>query len=130
MHKTDTLGKTDRLKSLIRIENLFNTGRSFMSFPFVVYYTVGCKFDNGNCQMMVSVSKHLFKHAVDRNRIKRLTREAYRLRRHRLDAGGVIFSIALVYKSRKIESFETVSQAMEGIVDRFLLILSQHTPVE
>lgn len=101
-----------------------------MSFPFVVYYTVGGKFDNDNSQMMVSVSKHLFKHAVDRNRIKRLTREAYRLRRHRLEVDGVIFSIAFVYKSRKIESFETVSQTMEGIVNRFLTILSQPAPVQ
>ena len=101
-----------------------------MSFPFVVYYTVGGEFDNDNSQMLVTVSKHLFKHAVDRNRIKRLTREAYRLRRHRLDAGGVVFSIAFVYKSRKIESFETVSQAMDCIIERLLPILSQPSPVD
>ena len=113
MRKTDTLGKTERLKSLVRIENLFNTGRSFMCFPFVVYYTVGGEYNNDHSQMLVTVSKHLFKHAVDRNRIKRLTREAYRLRRHSLDINGVIYSIAFVYKSRKIESFDTVSQAMD-----------------
>lgn len=96
-----------------------------MSFPFVVYYTVDGNYDHTNSQMLVSVSKHLFKHAVDRNRIKRLTREAYRLRRHRLNVNGVIFSIAFVYKSRKIESFDTVSQAMESIISRFLTLLLQ-----
>lgn len=126
MHKTYTLGKAERLKSVVRIENLFKSGKSFVAFPFIVYYTVDSDFDKEGSQMMVSVSKRLFKHAVDRNRLKRLTREAFRLRRQRFnDLFPAHYSVAFVYKGRQMTSFEVVSQAMDAIIQKFSTILNE-----
>lgn len=126
MHKTYTLGKAERLKSVVRIENLFKSGKSFVAFPFIVYYTVDSDFDKDGSQMMVSVGKRLFKHAVDRNRLKRLTREAFRLRRQRFDdLFSAHYSVAFVYKGRQMTSFEVVSQAMDAIVQKFSTILNE-----
>lgn len=89
-----TLGKNERLKSRKLIEQLFKTGKSFSSFPFRVIYLLAAT-DNGKettdhrqqttgIQAGFSVSSRNFKRAVDRNRIKRLMREAYRLQKNDL----------------------------------------------
>ena len=119
MQKVNTLNKGERLKSLTRIENIFKEGKSFLIFPFSVYYTIGSPFDNGCNQMMVSVSKHYFKHAVDRNRVKRLTREAYRVRKSLLqNLTEKKFSVAFVYKSRQISTYAAISAAMDTIIQK------------
>ncbi|MBO4244713.1 MAG: ribonuclease P protein component [Bacteroidales bacterium] len=126
MQKTNTLGKTERLKSFVRIDKLFNTGRSFMTFPFIVYYTIGGEADTDCDQMMVTVSKHYFKHAVDRNHIKRLTREAYRVRKSQLqNLTDKHFSIAFVYKCRHISTFDAISAAMDTILSKFAQLLGE-----
>lgn len=121
-----TLSKDERLKSVVRIENLFNKGKSFLIFPFLVCYTIDSEYDVNDSKMLVSVSKHLFKHAVDRNRMKRLIREAYRLRKPLLQ--GVTprhYSIAFVYKGKQIIDFATVSSAMDAVIAKFSAILAE-----
>lgn len=95
-----------------------------MAFPFIVYYTLEDAENYPKSQMMVSVSKHYFKHAVDRNRMKRLTREAFRLRKPTLNnAIQKPYSVAFVYKSRQLENFEVVSNAMDTIVEKLSTVL-------
>ena len=87
-----TLGKNERLKKRKVIEEIFKEGESFSVYPFRVFYLIrhDSDIDDGtpDCkerisepilQFGVAVSKKNFKRAVDRNRIKRLIREAYRL---------------------------------------------------
>lgn len=75
MAKRFTLGKSERIKSRKSIEQLFRSGKSFTHLPFrIIYQQAGDGLHFG-----VGVSARYFKKAVDRNRIKRLTREAYRL---------------------------------------------------
>jgi len=78
--------KQERIISKKLIEQLFENGHShsLTVFPLrAVYQVVDA---SGNCpvQILVSVSKRHFKHAVDRNRIKRQIREAYRLNKQQL----------------------------------------------
>ncbi|MBR1469463.1 MAG: ribonuclease P protein component [Prevotella sp.] len=73
--------KEERLCSRSLIEKLFNgdSAKSVMSFPLrVVYMTENRACDGARVKILVSVPKRYFKHAVDRNRIKRQLREAYR----------------------------------------------------
>jgi len=91
-----TLGKNERLKKRKAIEELFASGESFAVHPFRVYFLKkkieDCIAINGRLlpaesvlQAGVGVSKRNFKKAVDRNKIKRITREAYRLQRTELE---------------------------------------------
>ncbi len=75
-----TLGPFEKLKSRKLIERVFKEGRSFNIFPFRVIYLF--TVDNTSfLQAGFAVSSKTFKRAVDRTRIKRLMREAYRLQK-------------------------------------------------
>ncbi len=80
-----TLGKQERLKSRKQIEHLFKEGKSFAVPPLRVYYTISAlPVDKCSLQFGVAVGTKHFKKAVDRNRVKRLIREAWRLQKHAL----------------------------------------------
>ena len=79
-----TLSKRERLFSLRLIEMLFgqSASRSLAAFPLRVVYLLHDRQDGDEpVQMLVSVPKKHFHHAVDRNRVKRQVREAYRRRK-------------------------------------------------
>ena len=76
-----TFRKQERIVSLKLMETLFEKGssHSVAAFPLRAIYTeterqAGC----APVQVLISVPKKRFKHAVDRNRVKRQVREAYR----------------------------------------------------
>ena len=76
-----TLGKEERLKSRKLISKLYEEGSSIKNFPLRMVYLQTAHTSKFPCQVAVSVSKRNFKLAVDRNRLKRLLRETYRLQK-------------------------------------------------
>jgi ribonuclease P protein component len=77
-----TFKKGERLKSVIAINRAFSEGSKVVKFPFLVRYTHTTFDADFPYQIATTVSKRRFKRAVDRNRIKRLMREAWRLEKH------------------------------------------------
>ena len=73
-----TLGKPEKLKSRKLIGQLFEEGKSVKKFPVRLVYLQTQHTSDFPVQVGFSVPKRNFKRAVDRNRIKRLLREAYR----------------------------------------------------
>jgi len=73
--------RAERLKSRKRIEALFQSGKSFNAFPLKVFYHWE---GDGATLIGFGAPKRNFKRAVDRNRIKRLLREAWRLQQEPL----------------------------------------------
>ena len=85
-----TFSQSERLKSKLIIDRLFAGGNgSFASFPLRTVYMRVEKNDDSTdgtpeppVSILISVPKKRFHNAVDRNRVKRLVREAYRTHKH------------------------------------------------
>ena len=81
MAAAPTFRKRERMVSNLLIEALFENGssQSVSAFPLrAVYQMIERRDGHGPAQILISVPKKRFKHAVDRNRVKRQIREAYR----------------------------------------------------
>jgi len=138
VRKKFTLGKEERLKSRKQIENLFDNGKSFVLTPFRVYFIMnsempvqkgesGLKFGTG-------VSAKNFKKAVDRNRIKRLTREAWRLQkneiREKTSETQKQLNVFFIYTGKELPDFTTVKEkvaiALKKLADKIDENISSH----
>ncbi|NCZ94971.1 MAG: hypothetical protein EBZ16_05520 [Flavobacteriia bacterium] len=64
--------REERLKLRNRIAHLFETGRRFSEGPVQVLWCLSSWPMERSAQVLVGAPKRRFKHAVDRNRFKRL----------------------------------------------------------
>jgi ribonuclease P protein component len=115
-----TLKKNQRIKSRKVLDEIFQQGKSFAVFPFRIIYlpsTTELKFG-------VGVSTRNFKHAVDRNRVKRLTREAYRVQKNELEffltKENRGLNIFFVYTAKEILPYAQVFEAIQKTIKRLL----------
>lgn len=103
-----TFKKEERLSSKKQIEELFTKGSYFYLHPFKVIYLASPVPPN---QILISASARHFKRAVDRNKIKRRIREAYRLNKHILTSEKN-WQIAYIYTPKEILDSKIISEKM------------------
>lgn len=116
--QTYYFGKEEKLKSRKQIEQLFREGKSISIYPLRLLWIP--KNNQRYLQSGVSVSSRYFKHAVDRNKIKRRMREAYRLQKHLLEQTltekNLQYSLFWIYTAKISLPFEDIESACtEGI---------------
>ncbi len=126
------LTKTERLTSQLVIDKLFAGGNASMAaFPLRIVY-MQMEKQEGSQQLdgvqqppvsiLVSVPKKRFRHAVDRNRMKRLVREAYRLNKHilwnALQEKNFRLAIAFVCITDTLPTFRSVNKSMRKALIR------------
>lgn len=116
MAAAPTFRKRERMTSNLLIEALFDNGssQSVSAFPLrAVYQAIDRREGHGPAQILISVPKKRFKHAVDRNRVKRQIREAYRQHKQLLWEGmaenqemlvGFIWLSDRHYPSKEVEA--------------------------
>lgn len=114
-------GRKEKLKSRKQIEGLFLHGKNFSVFPLRVTYQF-VPSEESIVQVAVTAGKKHFKRAVDRNRIKRLIREAYRLQKNDLTAtlkqNKQKAFLFFMYTDKTIASFNVVKEAMNKSLKR------------
>ncbi len=113
-----TFTKKERLNSKKNIAQLFEEGHSFFSHPFKVYYQFDrAKASEPKVAVLFSVGKKQFKLAVDRNRVKRLCRESYRLNKQILYTAvqekHFDANIAFVFVGKALPEFKTLESKMQ-----------------
>lgn len=122
-----TFRKEERLTGKKAIAGLFDSGQAFSLYPFRVFWKIGDPDASSPARLAVSVSKRSFKKAVDRNRIKRLTREAWRhnkevLYKH-LENNNIHLVLMLVYTQEDMPAYDFIEKKIEKVVSKLLLIL-------
>lgn len=75
------------LRGELSVSRLFAAGRRRAFYPLLAVWLLEAEHhvDEASCRLLVSVGKKRLRHAVDRNRTKRLVRESYRLKVGPLD---------------------------------------------
>ncbi|MBK7433320.1 MAG: ribonuclease P protein component [Chitinophagaceae bacterium] len=121
-------GKPDKLKSRKQINSLFGTGKSFSTFPFKVIWMHTAE-PYPVLQAGFTVSSRQFKKAVDRNRIKRLMREAYRLQKkelqEKLEVSKLRLAVFLIYVGNEVPEYELVEKKTASIIKRLIKIADE-----
>jgi ribonuclease P protein component len=116
--------KKNRLKSRKTIELLFRQNRMLKLFPLKLVYT----FQPGpffNAKVAFVASRKNFKHAVDRNRIKRMVREAYRLNASILTNSFSNKPLTVAFMFIYQADSETPFRELEMLVKKLLLMLAE-----
>lgn len=103
--------KDERLKSKTSIEKLFQEGKGTLKFPIKMQYM---PHDTALHQVAVSVPKRNFKRAVDRNRIKRQMREAYRTNKYLLYNKAIPpKAIFFIYIGKEMPTYAQIEKQMK-----------------
>lgn len=139
--KRFSLGKTERLKSRKRIEMLFRKGLSFSTPPFKVFYipersqqiekNSETKKVHSSFQVGIGAGKKHLKTAVARNRIKRLTREAFRIQKEELinflEERKLFVSVFLVYTGTDLADHITIQNSVGKVMRTLQTRISEKT---
>lgn len=117
----NTFPKSEKLCGQLRIAALYKEGKRFTAFPMRVTFRHLPDSDEAP-KVLIWAPKSLFKHAVDRNRLRRLMREAYRLNAEPLrtycSENHCSFQLAINYMDKELRSQEQISKAMQKAIKR------------
>jgi ribonuclease P protein component len=125
-----TFKKEEKLKSRKTIEQLFREGKSFSNFPFRVLWKFGGN-STAPLQSGFAVSSKNFKKAVDRNRIKRLMREAYRLQKNdlqeHLKERQKQLAVFIIYVGNELPEYDLIFEKTTHVLNRLIKISNENT---
>ncbi len=118
-----TFSKYERLRSRQLINETLNKGEIIFVHPFKLYYLISKNNENkSSVQFTVSVPKRIFKRAVDRNRIKRLIKESFRLNKSDFQKSesfnSIDISLFLIYIDKNILNFETANSKIRLLLQK------------
>jgi len=109
-----TLRKSDRICSRSLIARLFSSGDSLFLYPFKLFYAPN---DSPLSRFLISVPKKNFKHAVQRNYVKRLVRESLRTLKFStyFDKG---IDICFIYTTSDTPDYTFINTKIENVLDK------------
>lgn len=125
-----TFKKEERLCNKTLIAELYRSGSSFLCYPFRLTWLPATALLPAPAQVLIAVPKKRYKHAVDRNLIKRRTREAYRLQKDQhlyqplqLQQKQIIFSIN--YIGKEITDYAFMQKKMLKLLHQLTELVTQ-----
>lgn len=113
--------KPEKLKSRTLIQLLFSEGSAVSKYPLKLIFVPAGLPENIPAQAGVSVPKRNFKRATDRNHIKRLLREAYRLQKPELYKNlDKQYVFMILYTGKDMPDFNLIQHKMQGLFQKFI----------
>jgi len=124
----NTFSKAERLCSSTLIDRLFSEGnRQISVFPVRLVWLLADDIDG--IQVLISVPKRNFHHAVDRNRIKRQIREFYRTQSSSLKetvaVKGKGLALAFLFNDNKLWDSDKLDQRLAQALEKLVETLSE-----
>ena len=131
-----TLRKDEKLRHKTLVDGVFESGTTLYEYPLRLTWRVISpeelegSFRNGSpegigpLQMLITVPKKKLRHAVDRVRIRRLIREAYRLNRLPLKETSEsredirTISMAFIYPHTEKMEYAAIEKKMTRLLDK------------
>ncbi|MDX1913459.1 MAG: ribonuclease P protein component [Saprospiraceae bacterium] len=120
-----TFIRYERLKSRKAIGALFKGGKSYVAYPLRVVWSEAPPHlaEMSPAQIVIAVPKRNFKTAVQRNRLKRQIREAYRLQKaelyDKLESAGLRISLMVSYIAKEPLPFAEISAGVSKLIRKF-----------
>lgn len=127
--KRNTFPLKEHLKSKKTIEKLYAGGTSVTAYPLrAVFIQQNREEQDVTASVLISVAKKRFRHAVDRNLVKRRIREAYRTSKHPLteilENNDKRIAVAILYIDTRHNSTAFIKRKMEKLLEGILAKLA------
>ena len=131
MAKLFSYQSKEKLKSRKLMDQLFTVGKSVSVFPLKAFYNeVDIDLDFP-VKLGVGVSSRNFKKAVDRNRIKRLLRETYRLNKQPLlefaSSKNKKIIVFILFVEKTLPQLEVLQNKLPLLIDKLINQLNEIT---
>lgn len=118
--------KPERLCSRKSIGKLFLGGNSLFNYPFKAFWLENDIASPVVARIAVSVPARKVKKATDRNRIKRLFRESWRINKQTLYESsafqGRSIDIILIYVSERVYDYDLINKSIIELIDKLISI--------
>lgn len=123
-----------RLKRRKDLQALFQGSGHLFAFPLRVHFQLLQEQRNVPVQVAFSVSKRKFRHAVDRNRVRRRIREAWRLQWHplgqRLGDQGLHLHVMFIYTGGEQDTtYAAIAKGVKKAIHRLSAQLPPSPPL-
>ncbi len=124
--RRNTFPLKEHLKSKRVIEQVYTNGASVTSYPLRAFFIEQPALEQEpTAAILINVSKKRFRHAVDRNLVKRRIREAYRTSKHpfidALESNGKKMAVAIIYIDNKHNSTAFIKKKMTKVLESILV---------
>ncbi|MBP7781123.1 MAG: ribonuclease P protein component [Paludibacteraceae bacterium] len=120
--RKNTFPKREHLCGDAVISTLYHEGKSFLSYPVKVTYLLVDDSEPVRC--LVWAPKRKFKHSVDRNRVRRQLREAYRKNKYPLidaaNALGKSLHFSMIYIDDKLLPSYIIEKKLKVVIDKLI----------
>ncbi len=112
-----SFGKAERLRGELRINKLFEQGKSFVVYPLRVCWLLVPPAEKASVQVMVGVPKKKLRKQVQRNRVRRLIRETYRLSKgdllNEVRGKEAQLLLAFIWMSEQVPEYKDLETKMQ-----------------
>lgn len=115
-----TFKKHERLTGKKSAEILFCKGKTLFEYPYKFFYTVDLPTTHTGNKVLITVSKRLFKSAVDRNTVKRKIREGYRKNKISLNFVNKNYTLAIVYIAKEILPTDFLEKKLVSLITKLI----------
>jgi len=116
--------KNERITSKILLQNMIDRGTLLFVYPIKCYAFFFSVIDvKDSNQIAIAVPKRIFKRAVDRNRVKRIIREAYRLNSKQILVPLTIdktkkVALLFVFVGKEMPDYRLIEKAMVDLLKK------------